>query len=419
MYLNADTELSSALLDICAQSALSENSVYETAVFLKRFRRLASFIHPVEVQTLDLPTAPLIFFFRCRALSTTATLVCGGCTRFVVTKEINLACPTCEESASVSSPSTQPLCMLRPARSSSTMGLLDGLNSLQGAPPPQVQAPIDPGQQSSSDPISQFSNSARSVFGDIGNTIAPSLENFNESAKTSVSSLRRFITDEPDDLEAPAQMSLSEEMSTMFNLTLFQRVALFAMIFGTGVLMICMSFTFLPLIVIVPHKFAASFTLGNVLAIVSTWVLVGPRAQLQSMFHPLRAVAAGVYLFSLLFALVAAFFGGKLRYILVLVALVAEVASCKFVHDRLASECMLGGVVQFSNKLCTFSTSSHFFFSLQRSDMVCTKLHSLWKTHDNTAVLNDGGFSGIMTESRQLMIPPRHTKSFGDGQLAQ
>lgn len=57
----------------------------------------------------------------------------------------------------------------------------------------------------------------------------------------------------------------------------------------------------------------------------STWVIVGPRAQLASMFHPARATAAAAYIGSLIFALFAAFFGGRLRYPLVLISLVVEV----------------------------------------------------------------------------------------------
>lgn len=62
----------------------------------------------------------------------------------------------------------------------------------------------------------------------------------------------------------------------------------------------------------------------------STWVIVGPRAQLASMFHPARATAAAAYLGSLIFALFAAFFGGRLRYPLVLISLVVEVLACTF-----------------------------------------------------------------------------------------
>lgn len=185
--------------------------------------------------------------------------------------------------------------------------------------------------------MAQFSTNAKSLFGDLSSSFSDNLDNIGDNFKSSVNSLRRLVGDDsvpPADLEAqlppqPPQQSFSEEMGALFNLTFFQRLALFAMIFGTGILMICISFSFLPFIVLAPHKFAAAFTMGNILAIVSTWVLVGPRAQLQTMFHPVRAVAAGIYVTSLVVALVAAFFGGKFRYVIVLVALIAELASCK------------------------------------------------------------------------------------------
>lgn len=223
--------------------------------------------------------------------------------------------------------------MLRKSRSSNGMGLLDGLQSLQGPPPPRTSTPLDSAANTASDAMSQFSSGAKSIFGDLGSTLNGSMDNLGGNVKSSVNSFRRMMGDESvEDLEAnqpPAQMTLSDEMNAMFNLSMFQRLALFAMIFGTGVLMICISFSFLPLIVVMPHKFAASFTLGNILAIVSTWVLVGPKAQLQAMFAPVRAIAAGIYVASLFVALFAAFFGGKLRYIFVLIALVAEIASRK------------------------------------------------------------------------------------------
>lgn len=215
------------------------------------------------------------------------------------------------------------------------MGLLDGLQTLQGAPPPRSSSATNgPSDPNATDAMSQFSTGAKSLFGDFGSTVGDGVDNLGDGVKSSVNSLRRMMGDESVDvdveMQAPQQMSLSEEMGAMFNLTMFQRIALFAMVFGTGVLMICISFSFLPVIVLVPHKFAAAFTLGNVLAIISTWILVGPKAQLQAMFHPVRAVAAGIYLASLFVALLAAFFGGKMRYLFVLAALVAEVGSCKF-----------------------------------------------------------------------------------------
>lgn len=213
------------------------------------------------------------------------------------------------------------------------MGLLDGLQTLQGAPPPRPSqnGTLETTSTAPPDTMSQFSSGAKSILGNLGSQFGDGVDNIGDGVKSSVNSLRRLMGDESvDDVEAqPVQMSLSEEMGSMFNLTWFQRIMLFAMVFGTGVLLIGISFTFLPVIVLVPHKFAAAFTMGNLLAILSTWILVGPRAQLQAMFHPVRAVAAGVYLGSLFVSLFAAFFGGKLRYVLVLAAIIAEVAACK------------------------------------------------------------------------------------------
>lgn len=210
------------------------------------------------------------------------------------------------------------------------MGLLDGLETLQGAPPSRGAGTSDPPLN---DAMANLSTGAKSFFGDFGSSIGDGVDNLGDGVKSSVNSLRRMMGDESVDvdveMQTTQQMSFSEEMGAMFNLTWFQRIALFAMVFGTGVLMMCISFSFLPVIVVVPHKFAASFTLGNLLAIFSTVILVGPRAQLQAMFHPARAVAAGIYFASLFIALFAAFFGGKLRYIIVLVAVVAEICSCK------------------------------------------------------------------------------------------
>jgi uncharacterized membrane protein len=209
-------------------------------------------------------------------------------------------------------------CMLRPSRSASNMGLLEGLQTLQGAPPPR------------GDPLAQFGNGTKSVLGDLTNSLSDGVGSLGQGVKGGVTSFRRMLGDESvEDLEAPRQQTAADEMGQLLNLTLFQRIALFGMTFAAGVVLIFISFSFLPLIVVVPHKFAASFSLGNVLCICSTWILVGPRAQLQTMFHPVRAVAAGIYVASLVFALLAAFFGGKLRYLLVLISLVAEVGSRK------------------------------------------------------------------------------------------
>lgn len=85
----------------------------------------------------------------------------------------------------------------------------------------------------------------------------------------------------------------------------------------------------------------------------STWVIVGPRAQLASMFHPARATAAAAYLGSLIFALFAAFFGGRLRYPLVLISLVVEVLACTFLV--LLCRCAFCRSCLFTDGFCTRS----------------------------------------------------------------
>lgn len=204
------------------------------------------------------------------------------------------------------------------------MGLLDGLSTLQGPPP------ASPSPSSSEAPLSQVTTSARTLFTDLQTTLSNNLPpQLTASAKNSTASIRTLFTPEPPDLECPPeQQSLGDEFSSMLNLTLLQRLTLFAMIFGTGIFLIGLSFTFLPIIVLVPHKFAATFTMGNLLAISSTCILIGPKAQFQTMFHPARAAAAVAYLGALVAALLAAFFGGRLRYPLVLGALVVEILSC-------------------------------------------------------------------------------------------
>mmetsp|Transcript_8275 Transcript_8275/g.16784 ORF Transcript_8275/g.16784 Transcript_8275/m.16784 type:complete len:154 (+) Transcript_8275:672-1133(+) len=116
-----------------------------------------------------------------------------------------------------------------------------------------------------------------------------------------------------------------KELGEFTSMSLTQRMAAFAMFFGAGGFMTFMSLLFLPTIVLHPAKFALSFTFGNLLCIASTWFLVGPRAQLQSMFDPSRRTAASVYVGSLLFTLIFAFFGGSMRYLLVLISVIIEV----------------------------------------------------------------------------------------------
>eukprot|EP00180_Rhodochaete_pulchella_P001796 Plantae.Rhodophyta-Rhodochaete_pulchella.ctg270.p1 GENE.Plantae.Rhodophyta-Rhodochaete_pulchella.ctg270~~Plantae.Rhodophyta-Rhodochaete_pulchella.ctg270.p1 ORF type:complete len:188 (-),score=21.28 Plantae.Rhodophyta-Rhodochaete_pulchella.ctg270:192-755(-) len=134
----------------------------------------------------------------------------------------------------------------------------------------------------------------------------------------------RSIFAREDEESGPTQQGLGDEMDQMFHMTQTQRMVAFLMCFATGALMIAMAVSFVPIIAIKPMKFALSFTLGNLLALFSTMFLVGPKAQLQSMFHPVRSTAALAYIGAVLVTLHTAIYGGKLRYITVVVSVVIE-----------------------------------------------------------------------------------------------
>ncbi|KAF6005333.1 Vesicle transport protein [Cyanidiococcus yangmingshanensis] len=82
-----------------------------------------------------------------------------------------------------------------------------------------------------------------------------------------------------------------------------QRFLLFAMVFGTGVVVSCLAVALLPMLILRPQKFAFAFSLGQILLITSTWLVVPLKVQLRALSVPERAAAAAVYGMALLLAL--------------------------------------------------------------------------------------------------------------------
>jgi hypothetical protein len=101
---------------------------------------------------------------------------------------------------------------------------------------------------------------------------------------------------EGDDLVA----SLCGEMSYQ------TRVYGFVGCFAMGTFLSISSSFFVPMILLKPAKFAVPYTLGNVLSVLSSLFLVGPRRFFNTMFGEDRRVASIVYLTTLLLTLVAA-----------------------------------------------------------------------------------------------------------------
>mmetsp|Transcript_17478 Transcript_17478/g.37968 ORF Transcript_17478/g.37968 Transcript_17478/m.37968 type:complete len:231 (+) Transcript_17478:8-700(+) len=149
---------------------------------------------------------------------------------------------------------------------------------------------------------------------------------FNDSAPQVPASIRGFFGAGDVEMQsADGQQGLQDEMNEYLNLSYSQRLTLFAACFAGGVGMLFLAVLMLPMIVLRPAKFALAFTFGNLLCLGSTAFLVGVRAQLSAMFHPVRWVAACLYCGGLCITLFACFYGGSLRYLLVLASIIVEV----------------------------------------------------------------------------------------------
>jgi hypothetical protein len=86
-----------------------------------------------------------------------------------------------------------------------------------------------------------------------------------------------------------------------FTLDWTQRLILFSLSLFAGLLMLGLSFTFLPGILLGGSaKFALSYALSNVFLLFSSVFLVGIRSQFESMTSNNRTLISSVYLFSLL-----------------------------------------------------------------------------------------------------------------------
>jgi len=91
-------------------------------------------------------------------------------------------------------------------------------------------------------------------------------------------------------------MLLMKMIRLFFNLSYTKRIFVFVMLLITGIFF-CLISTWL---IFSPKNFAKFYTIGCICIIVSTFFLVGPKKQLQSMFHPSRLLAAVIYFGSMM-----------------------------------------------------------------------------------------------------------------------
>jgi hypothetical protein len=117
----------------------------------------------------------------------------------------------------------------------------------------------------------------------------------------------------------PLASSSAKTEENWLALNWYQRMGLFGLSFLGGVIMLVLAFMYLPQILLgQTSKFAMSYTLANILLLLSSAFLVGPRTQFESMFHSSRITISIVYVISLLAVMYSAW---QIRSMFVLIPL--------------------------------------------------------------------------------------------------
>src|SRR3989338_6712040 len=93
--------------------------------------------------------------------------------------------------------------------------------------------------------------------------------------------------------------TLLERLDSSFQLPYAQRMALFTVFLVAGVLFVIAS-TYM---VFLPTTFGKYYTIGTLLILCSTFFLMGPVRQLQSMFHASRVWASLAFLLAIVLTL--------------------------------------------------------------------------------------------------------------------
>jgi len=112
----------------------------------------------------------------------------------------------------------------------------------------------------------------------------------------------------------------NEEEDNPFGLSRFQRYVTFLIFIGAGAL--CFALSIFSLSLLNPKKFAALFTFGSVLVMLSFGVLNGPKTQLKNILAKERLPYTIVYLLSMVLSLYAAII--KSSFIWTIVASVVQ-----------------------------------------------------------------------------------------------
>mmetsp|Transcript_5591 Transcript_5591/g.17203 ORF Transcript_5591/g.17203 Transcript_5591/m.17203 type:complete len:197 (-) Transcript_5591:127-717(-) len=104
---------------------------------------------------------------------------------------------------------------------------------------------------------------------------------------------------------APAREELVDQVCP--GMTFKQRLYAFCICFGISLAISLTSmFSVAQLIAGNPAPFAVKYTLGNILSLLSTGFIIGPKRQVRNMTHPVRAASAFAYVLAMAATLLSA-----------------------------------------------------------------------------------------------------------------
>eukprot|EP00906_Rhabdomonas_costata_P031878 RCo044973 len=139
--------------------------------------------------------------------------------------------------------------------------------------------------------------------------------------KYQVASAMDIEAEPPPPPPAPASQSIWDDLSDDFTLSKQQRLAGFVLSAAMGAVCLLIAVWFVPIIVLVPAKFAFFFTFGNIFCVCSTGFLVGPLRQLKAMVQRDRILSSALYFGSMVATLLSALWLRSMILVLVFTCL--------------------------------------------------------------------------------------------------
>ncbi|ERM99772.1 hypothetical protein AMTRI_Chr11g102120 [Amborella trichopoda] len=125
-----------------------------------------------------------------------------------------------------------------------------------------------------------------------------------EKVNEAMGRLKSFVGMEVEEEVAEENVSFFDDFNRQCTLSTKQRMTGFAICLVAGLTCTLMSI----LVFFNPIKFAVAFTLGNMLSLGSTAFLIGPKRQVRMMLDPVRIYATGIYIGSIIVALLCALY---------------------------------------------------------------------------------------------------------------